>query len=133
MIRPDGPQESEVAGNQAHALTRLVRPDDLPPGLTLVLTVVATVASLAVRRLRPALVPIGLGLGLLFLAVLLNSDRARYRHPAEPFLVVTYTVGAYSLWQGARWMRDRVRATLPLLGQDLSRRRHQIPRTAGDR
>ena len=134
MIRPDGPPESELAGNQAHVLTRLVRPDDVPPGLTLVLTVVATVASLAVRRLRPALVPIGLGLGLLFLAVLLNSDRARYRHPAEPFLVVTYTVGAYALWQATRWMRERVRGTLSTLpGQDLTERIYRIPRTAGDR
>ncbi|MCX5988687.1 MAG: hypothetical protein NTV35_06610, partial [Chloroflexi bacterium] len=54
-----------------------------------------------------ALVPIGLGLGLLFLAVLLNSDRARYRHPAEPFLVVTYTVGAYALWQAAQWIMSK--------------------------
>ena len=116
MIRPDGPLEAELAGSQAHALTRILRPDDLPAGLTLVLTVVATIASLAMRRLRPALVPIGLGLGLLFLAVLLNSDRARYRHPAEPFLVVTCTIGAYALWQAIWWMWNRVRATrVPLV------------------
>ena len=90
------------AGAEASGLSRIFRPDDVPPALTLALTVVATVASLAVRRLRPALVPIGLGLGLLFLAVLLNSDRARYRHPAEPFLMVTYTVGAYAFWHAAR-------------------------------
>ena len=109
LVRDDGDSAEaiEQAGAEASGLSRIFRPDDVPPGLTLVLTVVATVASLAVRRLRPALVPIGLGLGLLFLAVLLNSDRARYRHPAEPFLVVTYTVGAYALWQAARWIMSK--------------------------
>jgi hypothetical protein len=104
LVRDDGDSAEaiEQAGAEASGLSRIFRPDDVPPGLTLVLTVVATVASLAVRRLRPALVPIGLGLGLLFLAVLLNSDRARYRHPAEPFLMVTYTVGAYAFWQAVR-------------------------------
>jgi hypothetical protein len=47
---------------------------------------------------------------------------------------VTYTVGAYALWQAARWMRERVRGTLSTLpGQDLTERIYRIPRTAGDR
>jgi len=103
IVRPNGPAESERAGNQAHALTMLVRPDVVPPGVALVLMAFATVRAATSRRWLASLVPIGLAAGLLFLAVLLNSDRARYRHPAEPFLVIAYAMGVHATWRAALW------------------------------
>lgn len=113
-VRPDGGSPVEVAGNQAHALTKVVRPDDVPPGVALVLVAVATVAAVTSRRPLASLVPVGLALGLLFLAVLLNSDRARYRHPAEPFLVIAYAMGAHAVWRAALWVWRRWRRPVPV-------------------
>ena len=107
VVRADGPSASERAGNQAHALTRWVRPDDLSPLVALVLVGIATVRAVAAPRPLAALVPIGLGIGLVFLAVLLNSDRARYRHPAEPFLVIAYAMGVHATWRAIRWVWRR--------------------------
>jgi hypothetical protein len=109
IVRPNGPAESERAGNQAHALTMLVRPDVVPPGVALVLMAFATVRAATSRRWLASLVPIGLAAGLLFLAVLLNSDRARYRHPAEPFLVIAYAMGVHATWRAALWVWRRWR------------------------
>jgi hypothetical protein len=103
IVRPNGPAESERAGNQAHALTMVVRPDVVPPGVALVLMAFATAGAVTSRRWLASLVPIGLAAGLLFLAVLLNSDRARYRHPAEPFLVIAYAMGVHAAWRAALW------------------------------
>ena len=68
-----------------------------------VLMAFATVRAATSRRWLASLVPIGLAAGLLFLAVLLNSDRARYRHPAEPFLVIAYAMGVHAAWRAALW------------------------------
>ena len=103
VVRADGPPAAERAGNQAHALTMLVRPDVVPPGVALVLMAFATAGAVTSRRWLASLVPIGLAAGLLFLAVLLNSDRARYRHPAEPFLVIAYAMGVHATWRAALW------------------------------
>ena len=113
-VTPDGGAVVERAGNQAHALTRLVRPDDVPPGVALVLVALAGAGAMASRRPLAALVPVGLGTGLIFLAVLLNSDRARYRHPAEPFLVVAYAMGAHAAWRGTRWAWHHRRGRRPV-------------------
>ena len=107
VVRADGPPLAERAGNQAHALTRWVRPDDLSPVVALVLVGIATVRAVAAPRPLAALVPVGLGTGLVFLAVLLNSDRARYRHPAEPFLVIAYAMGVHAVWSAALWVWRR--------------------------
>jgi hypothetical protein len=120
-VRPDGGVDAEVAGNQAHALTKLVRPDDVPAGVAFVLTILAVVGAGAAPRPLAALVPVGLGTGLVFLAVLLNSDRARYRHPAEPFLVIAYVVGVYATWRALRWAWRRLRrpASVPVDGSNV--------------
>jgi hypothetical protein len=120
-VRPDGGVDAEVAGNQAHALTKLVRPDDVPAGVAFVLTILAVVGAGAAPRPLAALVPVGLGTGLVFLAVLLNSDRARYRHPAEPFLVIAYVVGVHATWRALRWAWRRLRrpASVPVDGSNV--------------
>ena len=96
---------AEREGNKADAITRVFRPDVLPAWLTLALTALAAAGALVSRRLRPALVPLGLGLGLLVLPVVLNADRARYLHPAEPFLLLTYAAGSWALIRGLAWAR----------------------------
>jgi hypothetical protein len=112
-VRPNGGAGAEVAGNLAHALTTLVRPDDVSPTVALALVALATVGAVRSRRPLASLVPVGLALGLLFLAVLLNADRARYRHPAEPFLVIAYAMGAHVAWRGVRWAWGRLRRPNP--------------------
>ena len=110
---------AELAGNRVDRITRLFRPDLLPAALTLALTVACAVSAIVSRRLRPALVPLGMGVGLLLVSVLVNSDRARIHHPAEPFLLLTYTAGLWgialalrSAWQRLRPRRPRyVRTT----------------------
>ncbi len=110
---------AELAGNRVDRITRLFRPDMLPALLTLALTVACAVSAFVNRRLRPALVPLGMGVGLLLVSVLVNSDRARIHHPAEPFLLLTYTAGLWgvtlalrSVWQRLRPRRPRyVRTT----------------------
>ena len=106
-VRANGGAAAERAGNQAHAVTSSVRPDNVSPTVTLALVAFATVGALMSPRRLVSLVPVGLALGLLFLAVLLNSDRARYRHPAEPFLVIAYAMGAHIVWRGMRWAWGR--------------------------
>ena len=92
---------AELAGNRSDWITRLFNPDMLPAALTLALTVACAVSAIVSRRLRPALVPLGMGVGLLLVPVLVNADRARFHHPAEPFLLlnvccrpVGYCIGA---------------------------------------
>ncbi len=114
VVRTDGLSATERAGNQAHALTTLVRPDDVPPGVALVLITLAMAGALMSKRPLASLVPVGLAVGLLFLAVLLNSDRARYRHPAEPFLVIAYAMGAHATWCAALWAWRRWRRFAPV-------------------
>ena len=99
---------AELAGNRVDRITRLFHPDRLPALFTLALTVTCAVSAIVGRRLRPALVPLGMGIGLLLLPVLLNADQARYYHSAEPFLLLTYAAGLWaialvlrSVWQ--RW------------------------------
>ncbi len=98
---------AELAGNRVDWITRLFRPDLLPPHLTLLLTVVGAVSAVVSRRLRPALVPLGMGVGLLLVPVLVNADRARFNHPAEPFLLLTYAAGLWGLVLALRsgWRR----------------------------
>ncbi len=105
---------AELAGNRVDWITRLFRPDLLPPSLTLLLTVVCAVSAIVSRWLRPALVPLGMGVGLLLVPVLINADRARFHHPAEPFLLLTYAAGLWgialvlrSVWRRlrSRWLR----------------------------
>lgn len=110
-VRPDGGPSAERAGMQAHALARLVRPDVVPPGIALALVVLGAAGAVATRRPVAALVPVTVGTGLIVLAVLLNADRARYRHPAEPFLAVAYVQGVHAAWRLAdggwrRWRRS---------------------------
>jgi hypothetical protein len=122
VVRADGPAEAERAGNQAHALTTLVRLDDVSPRVALVLMVLAAAGVVTSRRRLASLVPIGLAAGLLFLAVLLNSDRARYRHPAEPFLVTAYVMGLHGAWNGGQWVWRRLRrpAAMPVDAAEVS-------------
>ena len=105
---------AELAGNRVDWITRIFRPDMLPAALTLTLTVACAVSAIASRRLRPSLVPLGMGLGLLLVPVLVNADRARYHHPAEPLLLLTYAAGLWgialvlrSVWRRlrSRWLR----------------------------
>ena len=100
---------AELAGNRVDRITRLFRPDLLPPPLTLLLTVVCAVSAIVGRRLRPALVPLGMGMGLLLLPVLLNADQARYYYSAEPFLLLTYTAGLWGVTLALRSGRQRLR------------------------
>ena len=76
---------------------------------TLALTVACAVSVIVSRRLRPALVPLGLGVILLLVSVLLNADRARYYHSAEPFLLLTYAAGLWGIALALRsgWQRLR--------------------------
>ena len=129
-VRDDGLTELEIerAGNQGDAIMHFLLASSINSAVSLGLTVLAVAVTLRSKWFPQALVPITMGIGLLVLPVVLNADRARYRHPAEPFLMVTYTIGAYALWQVAWWMWNRVRATLSTMqGQDLPRRSHQIP------
>ncbi len=103
---------AELAGNRVDWITRLFRPDMLPPGLTLALTVVCAASAVVSRRLRPALAPLGVGVGLLLVPVLVNADRARFHHAAEPFLLLTYAAGLWGIalalrsgWQYLRHSR----------------------------
>ena len=104
---------AELAGNRVDRITRVFRPDMLPVALTLTLTVACAVSAIVSRRLRPALVPLGMGLGLLLVAVLANADRARYYHAAEPFLLLTYAAG---LWGIAMALRSGWQLLPPLIG-----------------
>lgn len=99
-VRDEFAAVAEQEGNKVDTLTRLFRPDALPPWLTLALTVAGAVGVVVSRRLRPALVPLGLGVGLLVITVMLNSDRARMHHPAEPFLLLTYAAGLWAIVRG---------------------------------
>ena len=100
---------AELAGNRADRITRLFHPDMLPAALTLALTVACAVSAIVSRRLRPALVPLGMGVGLLLVPVLLNADQARYHHSAEPFLLLTYAAGLWGIALALRsgWQRLR--------------------------
>ena len=102
---------AELAGNRVDRITRLFRPDLLPAALTLALTVACAVSAIVSRRLRPALVPLGMAIGLLLVPVLVNADRARFHHPAEPFLLLTYTAGLWGIALALRsaWQRLRPR------------------------
>ena len=104
---------AELAGNRVDWITRLFRPDLLPPSLTLLLTVVCAVSAIVSRRLRPALVPLGMGVGLLLVPVLINADRARFHHPAEPFLLLTYAAGLWAIALGLRSVWQRLRPRRP--------------------
>ena len=100
---------AELAGNRTDRITRLFNPDMLPAALTLALTVACAVSAIVIRRLRPALVPLGMGVGLLLVSVLVNADRARFHHPAEPFLLLTYAAGLWGIALALRsgWQRLR--------------------------
>ena len=118
-VRDEFAAIAELAGNRTDRITRLFRPDMLPALLTLVLTVACAVSSIVNRRLRPALVPLGIGLGLLLTSVLLNADRARYYHSAEPFLLLTYAGG---LWAIALVLRSGWRHLCPGASPQVERR-----------
>ena len=96
-VHDEFPDIAELAGNRVDRITRIFRPDMLPAFLTLALTVACAVSAIVYRRLRPALVPLGMGLGLLLVVVLLNADRARYYHSAEPILLLTYAAGLWGI------------------------------------
>ena len=100
---------AELAGNRVDRITRLFHPDMLPVLLTLALTVACAVSVVVSRRLRPALVPLGMGVGLLLVPVLLNADQARYHHSAAPFLLLTYAAGLWGIALALRsgWQRLR--------------------------
>ncbi len=106
-VRDEFAAIAELAGNRVDRITRLFRPDMLPALLTLALTLACAVSSLVVQRLRPALVPLGLSVILLLVSVLLNADRARYYHAAEPFLLLTYAAGLWGIVLALRsgWQR----------------------------
>ena len=106
---------AELAGNRVDWITRLFRPDMLPGQLTLVLTVACTVSAIMIRKLRPALVPLGLGVGLLLVPVLLNDALARYHHPAEPFLLLTYAAGLWGVVLALHGGWQRLRVPLALV------------------
>lgn len=106
---------AELAGNRTDRITRLFRPDMLPAFLTLALTLACAISALVTQRLRPALVPLGMGLGLLLVAVLLNADRARYYHAAEPFLLLTYAAGLWGIALALRSGWQRLRPPLALV------------------
>ena len=110
-VHDEFPDIAELAGNRVDRITRIFRPDMLPAFLTLALTVACAVSAIVYRRLRPALVPLGMGLGLLLVVVLLNADRARYYHSAEPFLLLTYAAGLWgiALALHSGWQRLRPR------------------------
>ena len=118
-VRDEFAAIAELAGNRTDRITRLFRPDMLPALLTLVLTVACAVSSIVNRRLRPALVPLGIGLGLLLTSVLLNADRARYYHSAEPFLLLAYAGG---LWAIALVLRSGWRHLCPGASPQVERR-----------
>ena len=106
---------AELAGNRVDRITRLFHPDMLPTALTLALTVACAVSAIAIRPLRPALVLLGMGVGLLLVPVLLNADEARYHHAAEPFLLLTYAAGLWgiALALHSAWQRLRPLPTSP--------------------
>ena len=104
---------AELAGNRVDWITRLFRPHLLPPSLTLLLTVVCAVSAIVSRRLRPALVSLGMGVGLLLVPVLVNADRARFYHPAEPFLLLTYAAGLWGIALALRSVWQRLRPRRP--------------------
>ncbi|MAG37330.1 MAG: hypothetical protein CL878_13935 [Dehalococcoidia bacterium] len=106
---------AELAGNRTDWITRLFRPNMLPAFLTLALTVACAVSVIVSERLRPALVPLGMGMGLLVIPVLLNADRARFHHSAEPFLLLTYAAGLWGIVLAIRsgWRRVRLTSQSP--------------------
>ena len=113
-IRDEFAAIAELAGNRVDRITRLFRPDMLPALLTLALTVACAVSAIVSRRLRPALVPLGMGMGLLLVPVLVNADRARFHHPAEPFLLLTYAAGLWGIALALRSGWERLRPRPPL-------------------
>ena len=106
---------AELAGNRVDWITRIFRPDMLPAALTLTLTVACAVSAIVSRRLRPSHVPLGMGLGLLLVPVLVNADRARFHHPAEPFLLLTYAAGLWGIALALRSGWQRLRTPLALV------------------
>ncbi len=105
---------AELAGNRVDRITRLFHPDMLPGPLTLALTIACAVSVIVSRRLHPALVPLGMGVGQLLVPVLLNADQARYYHSAEPFLLLTYAAGLWGIGLALRSGWERLRPRPPL-------------------
>lgn len=98
---------TEREGNHADSITLIFRPDRIPARVTLGLTIAAAAGGAFLTRLRPLLLPLGLGLGLMLFPVVINADRARYLHPAEPFLLTMYATGGWTiaLALAATWKR----------------------------
>jgi len=98
----------EKNGNIANNITNIIRIERLPDWLTITLTILGVLPHLSHRAQLWRALPAILAVTLLFAAVM-NADRARYRHPAEPFLVIAYAMGAYTTWRAAMWLWRRWR------------------------
>lgn len=108
-VRAEFASIAEKEGNRTDWITRAFRPDTLPLLPKLALTISCAVSVIFIRPVRPAFVPLAMALGLLLVPVLVDADRARFRHPAEPFLLLTYAGGIWAIWLAIHAIWNRLR------------------------
>lgn len=95
-IQDNGNKEIEPAGNLANRLTSIARIENIPNYFSIPLyfcNILVIFVSLSEMWLAlPAIFS-----SVLLLASVMNADRARYRHPADPFLLLSFVIGALLL------------------------------------